>query len=89
MWRDLERVCSAAESEKAKRDGGAHRVVGHNEGGGRIHAGVYTAEFGEGGDIGEIETLARVLKQLGQIPDLVVSCAGAPEVKAGLRAETE
>ena len=98
MWRDLERVCSSIgipfsrPSHFPQRSVTAARIalVGHNEGWGvAFTQGVYTAEFGEGRDIGKSETLARVLEQLGQIPDLVVSRAEAPEVKARLRAETE
>ena len=98
MWRDLERVCDSIvisfcrPSRFPQRSVTAARIalIGHDEGWGiAFTRGVYTAEFGEGRDIGELETLARALEQIGQIPELVVARAEAPEVKARLRADTE
>ncbi len=98
MWRDLERIYGAMglpfrrPEPFPQRSLTAARValIGHDEGWGEAFAKrVYTAEFGEGRDIGERATLAAVLEALGREPDAVLARAETAESKARLRAETE
>jgi 2-hydroxychromene-2-carboxylate isomerase len=49
----------------------------------------YTAEFGEGRNIGEPATIAGVLGTIGHVPETTIREAQADPVKAALRAQTE
>ncbi len=51
--------------------------------------GVYKAEFAEGRDIANGETLARALEAAGANPEEALGSAQASEIKANLRANTE
>jgi 2-hydroxychromene-2-carboxylate isomerase len=51
--------------------------------------GVYQAEFGEGRDISNRETLASQLLSAGADVDCILARANAAEIKAALRANTE
>jgi 2-hydroxychromene-2-carboxylate isomerase len=50
---------------------------------------VYRAEFQEDQDIGRTEVIASVVEALGHDPEVALSTAVTPEVKAALRSQTE
>lgn len=50
---------------------------------------VYTAEFGEGRDIGEAETVVGIMRDLGQDADRLLAQAQSDAVKARLRGQCE
>jgi 2-hydroxychromene-2-carboxylate isomerase len=98
MWRDLERICGAIGVPLRRpipfpqRSVTAARIalIAHNEGWGiAFTKRVYTAQFGEGRDIGQGDTLTRILQELGHSPDATLERAESPENKARLRAETD
>ncbi|HMI92181.1 MAG TPA: 2-hydroxychromene-2-carboxylate isomerase [Polyangiales bacterium] len=98
MWRDLARICAAG-SLPLRRPGVfprngllAARVA---FGGGQqawvpaFVRGVYSANFAEDREISSPEVLAEILGAVGQDPGAALAHAASPEVKAGLRAQTE
>jgi 2-hydroxychromene-2-carboxylate isomerase len=50
---------------------------------------VYSAEFGDGRDIGDQTVISDVLSSLGQDADAMLGQAQSDEIKARLRAQTE
>lgn len=97
MWRDLERLCARyglpwkkpsvfpRGSVLATRI--ACLIAGEPWVGDFVRA-VYTANFAEDRDISQQETIEAILRGLGRDPALIQR-AGAPEVKAQLRSNTE
>ena len=97
MWRDLERICDALglefhQPELFPQNGllGA-RVATALEGEARaaFSRGLYDAEFAKGLPIAEPETIAAVLKAIGEDADLVLASANEDSVKTRLRMETD
>jgi 2-hydroxychromene-2-carboxylate isomerase len=98
MWRDLARLCEALELPFTRpavfpqNTILASRValVAFAEGWGEdfVRA-VYTAEFGEGRDIGAPDEIAAVLAALGRDAPAVIARAQAEENKLALRRNTE
>ena len=97
MWRDLERICDALGLAFKRPDPfpqngllGARVAVALE---GRARAaftrGLYDAQFAKGETISESATLTRVLTAIGEDAEGVLARAGAEEVKARLRAETD
>jgi 2-hydroxychromene-2-carboxylate isomerase len=98
MWRDLERVCATLglafrRPEPFPQNGLlASRValVGLREGWGEeFCVGVFRAQFGEGRQIGDPETLAAILANLNVPSGAALSAAQSDDNKALLRADTE
>jgi len=98
MWRDLARVCEGLglpftrPAVFPQNTILASRValVAFAEGWGEdFSRAVYTAEFGEGRDIGAPETVARVLAALGKDAQAAMAQAQAEENKLALRKNTE
>jgi len=98
MWRDLARICEtlglpfAQPTLFPQNSILAARValVGLAQGWGEDFCrAVYTAEFGDGRNIGEPAMVAGVLESLGQDTDAVIAQAQSDAIKAQLRAQTE
>ncbi len=98
MWRDLERTCAALGLPFHRPDpfpqqsltGMRVALIAHDEGWGPAFAKrTYHAQFGEGRNIGERDTIAAVIDELGQDSAAVLSRAETPENKLRLRGETE
>jgi 2-hydroxychromene-2-carboxylate isomerase len=98
MWRDLERTCDALGLPFHRPDPfpqqslTAMRValIAHDGDWGEDFAKrVYRAEFAEGRNIGERETLIEIVSELGQDGDSVLARAETPENKSRLRSVTE
>jgi 2-hydroxychromene-2-carboxylate isomerase len=98
MWRDLERVCEGIGLDFVRPDvfpqntilASRAAIVALAEGWGEDYCrAVYTAEFGQGRDIGQPETLLAVLTALGQDAAAIVARAQTDEVKLELRRNTE
>jgi 2-hydroxychromene-2-carboxylate isomerase len=98
MWRDLARVCEALglpftrPAVFPQNTILASRValVAFAEGWGEdFSRAVYTAEFGEGRDIGAPETVAGVLAALGKDAQAVMALAQTDDNKLALRKNTE
>ncbi len=98
MWRDLQRICDALglpfrrpepfpqQSLTAMRAA----LVAHDGGWGEDFARrVYRAQFAEGRNIGERDTITAILDELGQDGDAVLAHAEAPENKSRLRSVTD
>jgi 2-hydroxychromene-2-carboxylate isomerase len=98
MWRDLARIC-AAEGLPLRRPSVFPRnglLAARIAYGGGDQAwvpafvrGVYSANFAEDREIGSPEVLAEILTAVGRDPADALARAGSPEVKAGLREQTE
>ena len=97
MWRDLERICESLGLAFKRPDPfpqngliGA-RVATALEGEARaaFSRGLYDAEFAKGLPIAEPETIAAVLKAIGEDADLVLASANEDSVKTRLRMETD
>jgi 2-hydroxychromene-2-carboxylate isomerase len=98
MWRDLERICAGLglpfrrpepfpqNSVRAARVA----LVGLEGGWGEAFCrAVFQAEFAEGRPIGDTAVLADILAGLGHDAPEVLAKAETPEIKLGLRHETE
>jgi 2-hydroxychromene-2-carboxylate isomerase len=98
MWRDLERVCASLgvafqRPEPFPQNGllaARGALVGLREGWGEEFCiGVFRAQFGEGRQISDPETLAAILADLNVPSAPALSAAQSDANKALLRAETE
>jgi 2-hydroxychromene-2-carboxylate isomerase len=98
MWRDLERTCAALGLPFNRPDpfpqqsllGMRVALIAHDEGWGPAFAKrAYRAEFGEGRNIGEPETVAAIIDELGQDSASVLARAESPDNKTRLRTETD
>ena len=98
MWRDLARICAGLElpfvqpAVFPQNTVMAARValVALAQGWGEDFCrAVYRAEFGEGRNIGEPETIAGLLTALGRDMQAIVAEAQTDAIKTALRAQTE
>jgi 2-hydroxychromene-2-carboxylate isomerase len=98
MWRDLERICLALNLQFIRPNPfpqntlHAARValIGLAESWGEDYCrAIYRAEFGEGRNVENEETIADVLQNLGQDARAVLQRARSDEIKTQLRAQTE
>ena len=98
MWRDLARICEALALPFMQPPvfpqntvlAARVALVALDEGWGEAFIGaVYTAEFGEGRDIGAAEAIAAILGELGQDAPAVIARAQAEDIKLALRRNTE
>lgn len=98
MWRDLERICAALGMPFVKPAvfpqntllaSRVALIALEQSWGENFCRAVYAAEFGEGRDIGEPETLAAILRRLGQEADHLIAQAQSDAVKAQLRTQCE
>ena len=98
MWRDLERICGELGLPFRRPHpfpqntllAAGVAVVGLAQPWGEEYCrAIYRAEFGEGRNLEETETIARVLEDLGQNVSAVLECAQSAENKEQLRANTE
>jgi 2-hydroxychromene-2-carboxylate isomerase len=98
MWRDLQRICDALHLPFVKPEAFpqntllAARValvgLAQNWGEDFCRA-VYSAEFGDGRNIGETQVIADILGALGQDADAVLAQTQSDDGKAALRTQTE
>ena len=97
MWRDLERVTGALGLEFSRPDpfpqssviAARVALVGKDEPWFRDYvAGVYRAEYVDGKNIGEADTIAAVLTGIGIDPGAVLAEAQSDPIKQTLRTET-
>jgi 2-hydroxychromene-2-carboxylate isomerase len=98
MWRDLERICAALGLPFVKPAvfpqntllASRIALLAFEQGWGEdLCRAVYAAEFGEGHDIGEPDTLAAILRRLGHDTDRLFAQAQSDPVKAQLRTQCE
>lgn len=98
MWRDLERICLGLNLPFVKPEvfpqntltAARVALVAFKQGWGEDFCrAVYTAEFGQGRNIGEPFVITDVVNALGQNPDAVIEQSRTEENKNALRAETE
>ena len=98
MWRDLERICLSLDLPFVRPKSfpqntlQATRValVGLAESWGEDYCrAIYRAQFGEGRNVEEEQTIAKVLQDLGQDALAMLERAQSDEVKSQLRAHTE
>ena len=98
MWRDLERICLTLNLPFARPDlfpqntlhAARVALIGLAESWGEDYCrAIYRAEFGEGRNVGNEETIANVLQNLGQNARDVLQRARSDELKAQLRAQTD
>jgi 2-hydroxychromene-2-carboxylate isomerase len=98
MWRDLERICDALHLPFTKPEpfpqntllAARVALVGLAENwGDDFCRAVYSAEFGDGRNIGETPVIADILGTLGQDADAVLTQAQSDGGKAALRTQTE
>ena len=97
MWRDLERVTGALGLEFSRPDpfpqssviAARVALVGKDEPWFRDYvAGVYRAEYVDGKNIGEADTIAAVLTGIGIDPEAILAEAQSDPIKQKLRTET-
>ena len=97
MWRDLERICAAQGLPFAPPDPFPQNtllaarvalVALAQDWGEDYCRAIYAAEFGDGRNIGETETIADVLTALGRDAEAAMRAAQGDDVKAALRANT-
>jgi 2-hydroxychromene-2-carboxylate isomerase len=97
MWRDLERICAALDLPFVRpavfpqNTIGAARamLVAIEQGWGEDFArAVYTAEFGEGRDIGAPGAVAEIVGALGKDAGAVLAQTQSDAIKAALRTQT-
>jgi 2-hydroxychromene-2-carboxylate isomerase len=98
MWRDLERTCAALNLPFVRPKSfpqntlQAARIalIGRAESWGEDYCrAVYRAEFGEGRNVGEEETITEILQNVGQDASALLQRAQSGEIKSQLRAHTE
>lgn len=98
MWRDLERTCAALNLPFVRPKSfpqntlQAARIalIGLAESWGEDYCrAVYRAEFGEGRNVGEEETITEILQNVGQDASALLQRAQSGEIKSQLRAHTE
>jgi 2-hydroxychromene-2-carboxylate isomerase len=97
MWRDLERICAGLELPFRRPDpfpqasllAARVALVGVDGGWGEeFCCAVFRAEFAEGRQIGEPQTLGALLAELKVDAAVALAAAQTDEIKAKLRAET-
>jgi 2-hydroxychromene-2-carboxylate isomerase len=98
MWRDLERICVASGLPFVKPAvfpqntllAARIALLAFEQGWGEDFCrAVYTAEFGEGRDIGEPAVLTGILNKLGQDSAVILRDAQSDAMKLRLRAQTD
>ncbi len=98
MWRDLERICDSlalpftrpATFPQSTLIVSRVALVGlERDWGEDFCRAVYAAEFAEGRDIGEPETISGLIGRMGQDTQAVLQEAQSDTIKSALRAETE
>ena len=98
MWRDLERICGALKLPFVRPEpfpqnsllAARVALLALAEPWGENYCrAVYRAEFGESRKVEVAETIAEVLKSLGQDAGAVLERAQSEEIKSQLRAQTE
>ena len=98
MWRDLERICAALDLPfvqpqifpQASVLAARVALVGLAQNWGLAFCrAVYAAEFGAGRNIGEPETIAAILAEIGQNAEAVIAQAQSDANKTALRTQTE
>lgn len=98
MWRDLERLCAALDLPFVRPEvfpqntilASRIALVALREGWGEQYCrAAYTAEFGEGRDIGQREVLADILRGLRSDGERVLGEAQSDDTKAELRGRTD
>lgn len=98
MWRDLQRTCDALQLPFAKPEpfpqntllAARVALVGLAQSWGKDFCrAVYSAEFGDGRDIGETPVIADILTTLGEDADAILAQAQSDAGKAALRTQTE
>lgn len=98
MWRDMERLCADIGAEfrrpepfpQASLLAARIALVGLEQGWGEAFSrAAYLAEFAEGQNIGETETLIHVLQGLKLSADGILKLAQGDTIKARLRAQTD
>ena len=98
MWRDLERVCATLDLPFSRPDpfpqnsllaARAALVALANIWGESYCRAVYCAEFGEGRNIENSDTIEEVLKSLGQDATAVLEQAQSTDIKLQLREQTD
>ena len=98
MWRDLERICGELDLPYLRPKlfpqntllPARVALIGLAEDWGKDYCRtIYRAEFGEGRNVEEAQTIADVLINLGQDADAVLKRAQSNEIKSQLRAHTE
>jgi len=98
MWRDLERICLAdnmpfvrpKSSPQNTLQAARVALVGLAESWRKDYCrAIYRAEFGEGRNVEEEETITEILQSLGQDAGAVLQRARSDGIKSQLRARTE
>ncbi len=98
MWRDLERICDALGvpftqpphfPQNTLLPARVAVIALAQAWGEDFCRAVYSAEFGEGRNIGEPSVIARILDNLGQDAEAVLRQAQSHDNKAALRAQTD
>src|SRR5437588_5275512 len=98
MWRDLERICGELDLPYLRPKlfpqntllPARIALIGLAEDWGKDYCRtIYRAEFGEGRNVEEAQTIADVLINLGQDADAVLKRAQSNEIKSQLRTHTE
>ena len=98
MWRDLERICGAiglpfAEPPQFPQNTilpARVALIAFDDGWGEAFTNAtYRAQFGDGKNIGETETVAAIVSSLGKNADDIIGRAQSDENKMRLRQQTE
>jgi 2-hydroxychromene-2-carboxylate isomerase len=98
MWRDLQRICDALDLPFAEPPDFPQNtllparvalVALQQDWGEDFCRAVYRAQFGDGRKIGEPDTIAEILKGLGQNAEAVMTLAQSDQNKGALRGQTE
>lgn len=98
MWRDLERICGALDLPFAEPPQFPQNtilparvaLVAFDEGWGEAFTNaVYRAQFGDSKNIGEQETVAAIVRELGKDANAIIGRAQSDENKLRLRQQTE
>lgn len=98
MWRDLERICGALDLPFAEPPQFPQNtilparvaLIAFDEGWGEAFTNaVYRAQFGDRKNIGEQETVASIVRDLGKDPDDVMARAQSDANKLRLREQTD
>jgi 2-hydroxychromene-2-carboxylate isomerase len=98
MWRDLQRICDALQLPFVRPEvfpqnallAARVALIGLSQGWGEDFCrAVYTAEFGDGRNIGEAAVITDILTALGRDADAILAQAQSDAGKAALRAQSE